>query len=165
MTRSRSLLPRCSFVLALSLAACHSPHLDPSDPPGGIEASGILAPVGPPLEPPTRTEDGEGCIVDVRQAYALTGTLSGTAEVTYRIRVAGPCGSPAGTFDEEWVAQGVFRGTREGSAAAGKFSYRGQVRAGGQVEGRIVLGQGLVGELRVHGNLRDGELTYVGTAQ
>lgn len=128
----------------------------------GIRAAGTLTPEGAPEEPPVRIDAGESCVVDVKQSYTIVGTLSGSAEVDFRILVAGPCGSPPGTFDEEWIAHGEFIGTMNGTAAAGRFDYAARVGAGGDMEGRIVLGQGLAGELTVHGNFGEGSLSYDG---
>jgi len=48
------------------------------------------------------------------------------------------------------------------SAASGSLTYTAQVRAGGDVEGRMVFRGGVDGELAVSGNLRDGRLSYHG---
>lgn len=128
------------------------------------EASGTFAPAGPPPEPPRRVDAGGGCIVDLRQAYVVSGTLSGSLEVDYRIIVYGPCEVPPviGKYDEAWIAHGTFTGTIDDAAASGSLFYTAQVRAGGDVEGRIVLGGGLTGELAVSGNFGDGKLSYRG---
>jgi hypothetical protein len=65
-------------------------------------------------------------------------------------------------FDEEWIAYGTFQGTVNGLAASGKLRYTARVRGGGDVEGRIVLGQGVNGELTVRGHFGDGRLSYTG---
>jgi len=135
---------------------------EPAEAIPGVRAAGSLTPEGPPVGSPVRVNAGKGCVVDIRQRYAITGTLSGSVEIDFRILVAGPCGSPAGTFDEEWIAHGEFVGTVNGGAATGSFSYVARVRVGGDVEGRIVFGQGLTGDLSVHGNFRDGSLSYEG---
>lgn len=124
-------------------------------------ASGELAPTGPPADRAT-VDTGAGCVIDLRQSYAVHGTLSGSAEMDYRILVDGPCGSPPGTFDEEWIAWGSFDGTLDGAPASGGLVYTARVKAGGDVDGRIVLGRGLTGELRVTGNFADGHLAYEG---
>jgi hypothetical protein len=103
--------------------------------------------------------------VDLKQAYTITGTLTGAMVIDYRILVAGPCGSPAGTFDEDWIAYGTFDGTIKGVSASGALTYTAHVKAGGQVDGQITLGQGIDGVLRVHGNFSDGKLTYEGWAR
>jgi len=140
---------------------------DASEPTmGETEASGTFAPAGPPLEQPVRVDAGGSCVVDLRQVYDISGTLSGSLEIDYRIIVYGPCEVPPvlGKYDEEWIAHGIFRGTIDGSAASGNLTYTAQVRAGGDVEGRIVLGGGIHGELAVSGNFGDGELSYRGRA-
>jgi len=42
------------------------------------------------------------------------------------------------------------------------MSYTATVKEGGEVNGSIVFGQGLEGELHVHGNFKDEKLTYKG---
>ena len=128
----------------------------------GSEATGTFEPTGAPLEPPERIDVGKSCLVDIRQAYTISGTLNGSLVIDYRILVAGPCGSPAGTFDEDWIAYGEFNGAVNGNTASGKLSYTAHVKAGGEVEGHIILGQGLDGDLSVHGNFDDGKLSYKG---
>ena len=127
-----------------------------------VDASGAFAPNGPPAVAPVRVDAGQGCVIDLTQAYTVTGTLSGTFAIDYRILSAGPCGSPAGTFDEEWIAHGTFTGTLNGAAVSGGLSYTATVTAGGDVEGTIILGPELEGELEVFGNFGDGTLTYEG---
>lgn len=127
-----------------------------------VPTTGTFSPSGPPLEPPTRFDAGESCIVDLTQAYSVTGSLSGSLEADYRILVADGCGDPIGTFDEQWIAHGTFTGTLDGAPASGRFSYTARVKAGGEVEGRMVFGQGLQGTLRIHGNFADGYLSYDG---
>ncbi|MCP4964024.1 MAG: hypothetical protein GY926_02190 [bacterium] len=109
-----------------------------------------------------KTEVGKSCLVELKQSYSISGTLSGTMMIDYRIVVYGPCGMSAGTFDEDWIAHGTFAGTANGSAVSGKLSYVARVQAGGDVAGRISLGQGLEGELQVRGNFGDGSLSYTG---
>jgi hypothetical protein len=133
-----------------------------SDSTAGIPAEGTFQPNGPPQQRPVRVDAGESCIVDVEQAYIVNGTLSGSFDIDYRILVMGPCGSPVGTFDEEWIAHGRFAGTINGVSTSATFTYTATVKAGGEVSGQIVLGQGLGGDLRVHGSFSDGELAYKG---
>lgn len=127
----------------------------------GNEAAGKLTPAGPPLHP-VRLDAGKSCIVEIRRAYTISGTLSGSVEIDYRILIAGPCDLPPGTYDEEWIAHGNFSGNVNGTPASGNLSCVANVKAGGEVNGRIVLGQGLKGELRVYGNFKDGKLSYEG---
>lgn len=131
----------------------------------GEEVSGRLTPLNPigfPAVPPVRIDAGKSCVVDAKISYVFSGTLSGPVEIDYRILVGGPCGSPPGTFDEEWIARGTFTGVVNETATSADFSYTAQIGVGGDVDGRIVLGRGLNGELRIHGNFRDGELSYNG---
>lgn len=127
-----------------------------------IRATGTFRPAGPPQKQPIRADAGRACVVDIRQAYLVTGTLSGSFDIDYRIMVLGPCGRPLGTFDEEWIARGKFVGSLEGRGTTASFTYTAAVQSGGEVRGLIVLGQGLDGELRVRGNFSDGELIYDG---
>ncbi len=128
----------------------------------GVAASGTFAPMGAPAAPPVKTNAGAGCVVELTKSYAITGTLSGVLEIDYRILVLGPCGSPPGTFDEDWIAHGTFVGTVNGADASGNLSYVAHVVAGGDIEGEIALGPGLSGSLDVRGNFADGELSYSG---
>jgi hypothetical protein len=127
-----------------------------------IPATGTFRPDGPPRQQPVRVDAGQGCVVDVQQSYIVKGTLSGAFDIDFRILVTGPCGSPAGTFAEEWIAHGNFVGSLEGETATAKFTYTATVEPGGEISGRIVLGQGLHGELHIRGSFSDGVLTYDG---
>ena len=132
------------------------------DMPDWIEAAGEFFPSGPPQKKPERIEAGKSCIVDLIESYSITGTLSGKMEFNYRILVKGPCGSPPGTFDEEWIAYGKFTGNVNGTTASGNMSYTAKVKAGGEVNGIIVLGQGFEGKLHVYGSFSDRKLSYKG---
>lgn len=127
-----------------------------------IMVSGVFSPNGPPSTPPRRTDAGSSCIVDLTQDYTVSGVLSGTFTIDYRIKVDGPCGSPSGTFNEEWIAYGKFSGDFNGNNATSSFTYIAHVTAGGDVEGKMVFGKGLSGELAVTGNFADGKLSYGG---
>ena len=125
-------------------------------------AEGTLRPLGSPREAPSRTDAGGSCIVDLVQEYELSGTLSGSATIDYRILVRGPCGSPPGTFPEEWIAHGKLTGMLNENEATATFTYIAQVALGGQVDGKIVLGDGLDGQLEVAGRFADRRLRYAG---
>lgn len=129
-----------------------------------IEASGTFAPKGPPLETPVRISAGGSCIVDIRQAYTISGTLSGSLEIDYRIIVFDPCEVPPvlGKYNESWIAYGTFTGTMIGSSTSGTLTYIAHVKAGGDVEGQMVFDDGLSGEISVKGNFSDGKLSYKG---
>lgn len=139
-------------------------QLPPSPIRGGanVKASGSIEPNGPPKIPPTRVEAGESCIVDLTQAYSVTGTLSGSFEINFRIIVHGPCSEPPGTYDEEWIAYGTFIGTVNNTETEGKFTYTAEVRESGNIDGKIIFGQGITGELNIEGNFKDGKLSYKG---
>lgn len=162
----RSLSSICFAVGLFLLISCSNSADDSRTPPPTtpkkLTASGTFAPDGKPVAPPSRVDAGRSCIVDLRQLYTTSGTLSGTLDISYRIKVDGPCGSPIGTFDEEWIAHGVFDGEVDGQSKHAAFTYVAKVRAGGDVSGTIVLGQGLDGELQVTGNFSDGKLNYKG---
>ncbi len=153
------------WVAALALiAGCGKTADESGDIPltTGIEASGTFSPVGPPVEPPTRVDAGGVCIVDLKQAYTITGTLSGSLSIDFRILVDGPCGSPLGTYHERWIAHGTFTGKLDGEDVSSVFSYIGEVADQGGVSGSLVFGPGLEGGLRVSGILSDGRLSYEG---
>ncbi|MEJ2215921.1 MAG: hypothetical protein P8099_04835 [Gemmatimonadota bacterium] len=126
-------------------------------------ASGTFVPVGPPAAPPVRVDAGGACVVDLIQRYEVSGTLTGRLEANYRILVAGPCGSPPGTFDERWIAHGTFDGAVNGRAAAATFWYTAQVGEGGAVRGKLALRGGINGDLVVSGRFSEGKLSYAGS--
>lgn len=128
-------------------------------------AEGTLKPVGRPRKPPLRTDAGGACIIDLLQDYTLSGTLSGSATIDYRILVHGPCRPAPGTFPEEWIAHGQFSGTFSGTDTTASFTYVARVAKQGQVDGEIVLGGKLEGKLKVSGRFSDGELSYTGWAR
>jgi len=159
----------CLVVIALTLLTIPESGAQdlPRQEPRAVncrEASGIFAPDGPPLEPPVRVDAGGSCIVDIRQAYIISGTLAGLLEIDYRIIVFGPCEVPAilGKYNESWIAHGTFTGTINESSTSGTLTYMAQVKAGGDVEGQIIFDDGLKGELIISGNFSDGKLSYMG---
>jgi len=110
-------LPSCSFlvaVLSLLLASQSVAQTTSGETRGETEASGLFAPAGPPLEQPVRVDAGGSCVVDLRQAYVISGPLSGSLDIDYRILVHGPCEVPPviGKYDEEWIAHGTFTALR-----------------------------------------------------
>lgn len=129
------------------------------------DASGTFSPTGPPVHPPVRTDAGGACVVDLTQDYTVAGSLSGRFRITYRILVAGACGSPAGTFDEQWIAYGTFDGDQNGESTSGTLWYTARVRSGGSVDGRMVLRGGLEADLQISGAFADGKLSYEGTVE
>lgn len=127
------------------------------------------APALPPSHRLSGSRSGPGFsgvrIAPAVRRFCVTGTVAGTMVIDYRILVAGPCGAPVGTFDEHWIAHGTFTGAIGSLPAAGSFSYVAHVKAGGHVNGRVVFGQGLAGELTVQGDFGDGHLSYRGWTQ
>ena len=155
------------FIICMSLFMLNESVAQDSTTTSGlslseIEASGTYMPSGPPSGKPERIAAGKSCIVNLVQSYNISGTLTGTMEFNYRILVKGSCGSPAGTFDEEWIAYGTFKGKCNGVDASGNISYTANVKAGGNVDGQIDFGQGLEGSLLVYGSFKDGKLSYKG---
>jgi hypothetical protein len=155
------------FIICMSLFMLNESVAQDSTTTSGlssreIEASGTFMPSGPPSGKPERIAAGKSCIVNLVQSYNISGTLTGTIELNYRILVKGPCGSPPGTFDEEWIAYGTFKGKFIDVDVSGNMSYTATVKAGGNVDGQIVLGQELEGNLQVYGNFKDEKLSYNG---
>ena len=148
-------------LLALGLMACIAP-VHASDSNTRTFAEGTFRTDRPPEQKPVRVEAGESCVVDVQQSYVVDGTLSGSFAIDYRILVDGPCGLPPGTYEEEWIARGTFKGKANGQIASASFTYTAVVKAGGEVSGQMVFGQGLGGDLRIHGTLAAGKLAYEG---
>jgi predicted esterase len=130
---------------------------------GVVAVSGVFAPDGPPSTPPKRIDAGGSCIVNLEQDYIVSGALSGTFTIDYRIMVDGPCGSPLGTFNEDWIAYGTFTGKLNEEETTSSFTYVAHVEAGGEVSGRIVFGEEITGELVVSGNFADRKLSYNGS--
>lgn len=130
----------------------------------GLKISGAFRPQGPPLTPPIRENAGGSCIVDINQAYVITGSLSGSLKINYRIVVFGPCEVPPipGKYDEDWIAYGSFSGTIAEKSTSCTLVYTAQVEAGGNIKGHMKLDDGLTGELTVSGNLNNQELSYEG---
>ncbi len=128
-----------------------------------LEVQGSYEPSGPPH--PERRPVGDLCVVDLEQSYRVDGSLSGTMTVDYRIFVAGPCGSPPGTFDEHWIAIGRYDLECPGGTgpATGDLVDVAEVSAGGHVAGKITLAGDLRGSLRIDGNFREGSIHYAGS--
>ncbi|KAA3608858.1 MAG: hypothetical protein D8M58_19170 [Calditrichaeota bacterium] len=132
--------------------------------PPNKAVSGFLTPMGKPLKKPIRIDAGESCIIELIQSYSISGDISGSVEMNYRIIVYGKCGSPIGTYNEEWIAYGNFIGAHEGKKVQSKLSYTAKVKAGGDVNGIISFGQGFRAKITINGNFSDGRLSYNGEA-
>lgn len=129
---------------------------------GQAAASGSFAPDGAPERPPVRVDAGGACVVDLVQDYTIDGALTGTLRFDYRILVRGPCGAPAGTFDEEWIAHGSSTGSALGQSAVASVLYTAHVGAGGSVNGTATLCGGVQGRIKVTGALAERRLSYDG---
>lgn len=126
-----------------------------------IQVSGTFKPAGPP-DHPVRTEVGDTCVVDLGQRYTIDGTITGTMQIDFRIFVAGPCGAPPGTFEEHWIARGRYSVRVGESTREGPLVYLADVKAGGRVDGRLTLAEGVQGGLEVQGNFNEGVMRYRG---
>jgi hypothetical protein len=151
--------------IASSVAAALLMTCSPASVAGQTPASGILAPDGPPERPPVRVDAGGACVVDLVQDYTIEGTLTGELTFDYRILVEGPCGSPAGTFDEEWIAHWKFSGTALGQKVTASVLYTAEVRAGGSVRGKVILRGVVEADLEITGDFADQRLSYNGTLE
>jgi len=149
-------------LLLSSQAHADQPPEDGSLDTGSVGVTGVFAPSGPPSQPPRRIDAGSNCIVDLVQDYDVSGTLSGQFQIDYRIRVAGPCGKPIGTFEEDWIAHGTFTGRVDKRDTTLSFTYVAHVSAGGEVDGTIDFGPDILGKINVSGNFADGRLSYQG---
>ena len=117
--------------------------------------SGIFKPAGPPSDV-SRLPAGLSCIVELRQAYDISGSLTGVLNIDFRIVVMGPCGAPPGTYEESWIAYGRYNFKIQGSPLKGHLSYIADVKAGGDVQGKIDLAGGGAGTIKVEGNFEEG---------
>ena len=124
--------------------------------------SGFLKPSEKPIKAPIKVDAGESCIIDLIQGYSISGDISGSIEMNYRIIVYGKCGLPPGTYNEEWIAHGIFNGTINGKKTDARLSYTAKVKAGGAVDGVIMFGQGVKAKLIITGNFSKGKLSYKG---
>lgn len=162
MTSSR----RAIFIPLLFLVLTPQGRAQDTTEParGEADVSGTFSPSGPPSEQPVRIDAGGSCVIDLKQDYDVSGALSGSLEIDYRILVYGPCEVPPvlGKYDEEWIAYGRFDVAIDGGARSGTLTYTARVRAGGDVEGRMELRGGIDGALAVSGNFAAGKLSYRG---
>lgn len=99
-----------------------------------LKLVGTFRPSRPPEEP-ARTKVGAGCVVDLRQAYVVDGSLAGDMIIDYRIFVAGDCTKPPGTYDEHWISHGTYVVRVQEARHTGTLIYLASVKAGGEVEG------------------------------
>jgi hypothetical protein len=126
-----------------------------------VSVAGLIIPQGSPSGTPVRVDAGNSCVVDVTQKYALEGELEGSLVIDFRILVHGPCGSPPGTFDEEWIARGESSGTLRGEPYSTRLTYTARVEDG-DIQGLVVFGPGLTGRVDVTGRFEERRLRYSG---
>jgi len=83
--------------------------------------------------------------------------------INFRIYVAGPCGSPPGTYKEHWIAHGDYAVEVPGhERATGTLVYLADIAAGGDVEGTMTFAEDLRGSVSVRGNFEQREMNYRG---
>ncbi len=126
-----------------------------------ILASGSFQPGGTPISRQLK-ELGDLCVVDIEQRYVIDGTIIGTLLIDYRILIQGPCGTPPGTYEEQWIAYGSYEGEIAGDKVTGSLLYLAQVEAGGEIAGVVTLTGLVAGDLNVSGSFDEGKLSYVG---
>ena len=99
----------------------------------------------------TLTPRGSNCLLQVNGQLVFTGTIEGTATGQTTALVFAPCSdvatNPPGTFSDVFKSELVFEGTVDGEPAQANVLYMGQVQPGGQIEGRLVLSNGVAGVL------------------
>jgi hypothetical protein len=124
-----------------------------------LKLSGTFRPSAPPEEP-ARRKIGSGCVVDLKQAYDLEGSLVGDMVIDFRIFVAGDCIKPPGTYDEHWISYGTYTVRVQDTEYTGTLIYLATVKAGGNVEGTLTLDGEFSAELKVAGKFEDGYMSY-----
>ena len=101
----------------------------------------------------TLTPRGRNCLLEVSGRLVFTGTIQGTATGRTSALVSAPCPdvatTPPGTFSDVFKSELVFDGTVDGEPARANLLYMGQVQPGGQIAGRLIWSNGVVGRLEV----------------
>jgi hypothetical protein len=101
----------------------------------------------------TLTPRGGNCLLQVNGQLVFTGTIEGTATGQTTALVFAPCAdvatTPPGTFRDVFKSELEFEGTVDGEPARANVLYLGGVQPGGQIEGRLVLSNGVAGMLEV----------------
>ena len=123
--------------------------------------TGTFRPSAPP-EQPTRKKVGAECVVDLKQAYDVAGSLVGKMLIDFRIFVAGDCTMPPGTFSEHWIAYGTYDVRTGDTQYIGDLTYLATVESGGLVDGTLTLAGQLSMKLNVKGNFKNGFMSYSG---
>jgi hypothetical protein len=101
----------------------------------------------------TLTPRGSNCLLQVNGQLVFTGTIEGAATGQTTALVFAPCSdvatSPPGTFTDVFRSELAFEGTVDGEPARANVLYMGRVQPGGQIEGRLLLSNGVQGRLEV----------------
>lgn len=101
----------------------------------------------------TLTPVGANCLLVVDGQLVFTGTLEGTATGTTTALVLAPCDvvavTPPGTFKDVFKSELVFEGTVAGTPATADITYQGITNVGGDIDARILLKNGIKGNLDV----------------
>ena len=108
----------------------------------------------------TLTPRGRNCLLQVNGQLVFTGTIEGVATGQTSALVLAPCAdvatTPPGTFPDVFKSELVFEGTVDGEPARANLLYMGRVQPGGQIEGRLVLSNGVQGRLEVEARVAVG---------
>jgi hypothetical protein len=99
----------------------------------------------------TLTPRGANCLLEVDGQLVFHGTIEGTATGTTTALVFATCEevmtSPPGTHPDVFKSELEFEGTVDGQAAEADLLYMGRVQPGGEIDGRLVLSNGVAGRL------------------
>lgn len=108
----------------------------------------------------TLTPRGSNCVLEVSGQLVFEGTLEGIAMATTTALTHAPCGdvlaNPPGTFPDVFRSEASFAGTVNGEPAQARMVYQGRAHAGGEIDARLLLSDGLRGVLRVDGRVAVG---------
>ena len=108
----------------------------------------------------TLTPRGSNCLLQVEGELVFTGTIEGTATGQTSALVFAPCAdvatSPPGTYPDVFKSELEFEGTVDGEPARANVLYMGRVQPGGQIEGRLILSNGVQGRLAVEAQVAVG---------
>jgi len=105
---------------------------------------------------------GANCLLVVNGELHFTGTLEGVATGTTSALVLAPCADVAtndpGTFKDVFKSELQFEGTVDGEAATADITYQGVTEEEGNIEARLLLKNGLKGNLDVESVVAQGGL-------
>jgi hypothetical protein len=108
----------------------------------------------------TLTPRGSNCLLEVEGRLVFTGTIEGAATGQTSALVFAPCAdvatSPPGTYPDVFKSELAFEGMVDGEPARANVLYMGRVQPGGQIEGRLILSNGVQGRLEVEAQVAVG---------